>query len=285
MATGTSHTIRAVAGIRYRPAWLVWVVFGFAGLALLQDAVYSWVHGTPFYWSEALLFKVFWFLFLPLGYAFLLFDRRYPGPTGWGAVVARVFLASMAMGTAHVLLFATVISGVSELFFAESFSFYWAIEKNFSVHFYKYLSAYLGISAAVVWFHRHPPGASAPKAELQEAYPGVLTLQNGKKRIPVPVADIVSVHADDPYVAVHANGNVYLQASSLRRMEESLDPSIFVRVHRSSIANIRRVVEMRSRMNGDYDLRMCDGREIRLSRRYAQALKEKLPTLAEHHAN
>lgn len=105
-------------------------------------------------------------------------------------------------------------------------------------------------------------------------------LQAGRKRIPVPAGDIVSIHADSPYVAVHTKGNVYLQTSTLRHLEESLDPSVFVRVHRSTIANVRCITEMKSRMNGDYDLQMSDGREIRLSRRYAQALKDKLPLLA-----
>jgi two-component system LytT family response regulator len=49
-------------------------------------------------------------------------------------------------------------------------------------------------------------------------------------------------------------------------MEEHLDPLHFVRIHRSSIVNVERIKELRPWFHGDYQVLLCGGEELTLSR-------------------
>ena len=62
-------------------------------------------------------------------------------------------------------------------------------------------------------------------------------------------------------------GCVYLLRESLASLEERLDPSRFVRVHRSTIVNLAQVREIRARVAGDSIIVLRDGTELPLSRR------------------
>ena len=60
------------------------------------------------------------------------------------------------------------------------------------------------------------------------------------------------------------------------RTAERLDPARFVRVHRSRIVNIARIVRLVPLSNGDHTLVLDDGMEIGLSRTYRDALMRAL---------
>ena len=51
-------------------------------------------------------------------------------------------------------------------------------------------------------------------------------------------------------------------------LEELLDPDLFVRVHRSTIVNRKRVRSLRPHRNGEYFLTLDNRRELKLSRSY-----------------
>ena len=62
-----------------------------------------------------------------------------------------------------------------------------------------------------------------------------------------------------------------MYASSLRALQARLDPSLFVRVHRSTVVNVKQVHEMSPWSSGDYRLTLRDGTVVRLSRSYRHA--------------
>jgi two-component system LytT family response regulator len=69
-------------------------------------------------------------------------------------------------------------------------------------------------------------------------------IRDGARVHVVPAASIDYVEAQDDYVLVHAGGKSYLKSQPLSELESQLDPSAFVRVHRSylvSVAAIRRI--------------------------------------------
>ena len=59
----------------------------------------------------------------------------------------------------------------------------------------------------------------------------------------------------------------------MKRLEELLDPEKFVRVHRSTIVNRRRVRSLRPHRNGEYFLKLDNSREVKLSRSYKSNLE------------
>lgn len=90
--------------------------------------------------------------------------------------------------------------------------------------------------------------------------------------LPVQVADIVRLEADDDYTAVYAGGKRLLVHIPLREMAGRLDPQTFVRVHRCDIVNMAHVKAGRY-VERRIVLRMSDGSEVSSSRAGAQALQ------------
>ncbi len=73
------------------------------------------------------------------------------------------------------------------------------------------------------------------------------------------VDDIQRVSAAGNYVEVHARGKVHLVRDTLTTFIAQLDPSEFLRVHRSHVVRINFIAEMRPLFHGDYELVLKDG--------------------------
>ena len=86
------------------------------------------------------------------------------------------------------------------------------------------------------------------------------------------------VEAAGNYMNLHAAGAVYPLRETLTGLLSRLDPDRFVRVHRSYIVNIDQIAEILPQDNGDGLIRMQDGAELRLSRRYREALRRLAPS-------
>jgi two-component system LytT family response regulator len=86
------------------------------------------------------------------------------------------------------------------------------------------------------------------------------------------VDDIQRVSASGNYVEVHARGKVHLVRDTLTTFIAQLDPSEFLRVHRSHVVRISFITEMRPLFHGDYELVLRDGQTLSLSRRYKALL-------------
>jgi two-component system LytT family response regulator len=84
------------------------------------------------------------------------------------------------------------------------------------------------------------------------------------------VGEVDWLEAEDYYVQVHAGGRTHLLRQPLRELETRLDPHQFVRIHRSTIVNARRVQEMRPLFHGEYQVILRDGTCLKLSRSYRQ---------------
>ncbi len=97
------------------------------------------------------------------------------------------------------------------------------------------------------------------------------------KEIMVEVADIDWVEASGNYAVLHVGGETLEIRSSLTRLESELDPKRFVRVHKSRLVNVARIVEVTPWVSGDWRIRLQDGAEVNLSRRYRQRFEALVP--------
>jgi two-component system LytT family response regulator len=59
----------------------------------------------------------------------------------------------------------------------------------------------------------------------------------------------------------------------MNSLEQRLDPNRFVRVHRSRIINLARILELRPIDNREYFVKLSDGSQHRSSRTYADRLE------------
>lgn len=116
-------------------------------------------------------------------------------------------------------------------------------------------------------------GALAEAAGEGTSWPERLAIRDGTETNCVDIAAIDWIDAAGDYMCVHSDGDTYVLRGTMKRLEELLDPSIFVRVHRSAIVNRHRVTSMRAHRNGEYFLQLGDDKELKLSRKYKSNLE------------
>jgi two-component system LytT family response regulator len=119
-----------------------------------------------------------------------------------------------------------------------------------------------------------PPGpdAAAPAA----AWARCFEVRVGRCTRLVRVEELEWLQAEGDYIALHTRGGSHLLRQTLARMQEQLDPALFLRVHRSSIVRLDAVAELRALSNRDALLRLHSGTLVRASRGYVDALRARL---------
>ncbi|MCI0417217.1 LytTR family transcriptional regulator [bacterium] len=110
-------------------------------------------------------------------------------------------------------------------------------------------------------------------------YPSRLEIRSVRHVIYVETQEIDWIEAADNYVILHTISGSYLMRESMTRLEARLDPQKFLRIHRSTIINLNRVRELRSRRFGDRLAVMRDGTEVRVSRDRKFVLEQSLKQL------
>jgi two-component system LytT family response regulator len=123
---------------------------------------------------------------------------------------------------------------------------------------------------------------SAPDLELLaaeltdgKARPDRLAVREHGKIVLVPLAEVDWIEAADNYVRLHRGGNYHLLRQPLGRLEETLDPKRFARIHRSAIVNLTRVKALEPTPSGEYDVMLHDGRKLTLSRGHRDRFMER----------
>lgn len=92
----------------------------------------------------------------------------------------------------------------------------------------------------------------------------------------VKVADIDWVEADRNYVRLHVGSVTHTIRERISHLEETLDPRMFARIHRSTIVNLNRVREMQQWFSGDYVVLLETGARLRLSRHYRDRVERQV---------
>lgn len=151
--------------------------------------------------------------------------------------------------------------------------------------FAKDIIAYGLLSAGSValrhYLTRPVPVPAPPVAEVAQApLPERFAVRRKGREIMVEVADIDWIEASGNYAVLHVGDETFEIRSSLTRLEGELDPKRFVRVHKSHLVNIARVVEVTPWVNGDWRIRLQGGAEVNLSRRYRQRFEALAPVRA-----
>jgi len=75
---------------------------------------------------------------------------------------------------------------------------------------------------------------------------------------------------------LHVGPRNHLLRRSLAELEQDLDPALFCRIHRSAIVNINQIKNLKLNPDGDYNVVLENGSELRLSRRHRKTLQSRL---------
>ena len=99
-----------------------------------------------------------------------------------------------------------------------------------------------------------------------------LVVPTGHRSIFIRTEEIDWIEADRNYIRLHVRGRTHLLRENLSRIESTLDPAKFCRIHRSSIVNIDRIQAVESLSRGEYLVVLHDGTKLTSGRSYRRNL-------------
>jgi two-component system LytT family response regulator len=89
----------------------------------------------------------------------------------------------------------------------------------------------------------------------------------------VNVADIDWIQAAENYVELHVGSARHMLHVTMNAVEKSLDPGMFVRVHRAVIVNLGRIGTLQAGTHGEYLITLRDGMRLQSGRAYSDRLR------------
>jgi two-component system, LytTR family, response regulator len=119
-------------------------------------------------------------------------------------------------------------------------------------------------------------GSLLDELRARNRYVERLVVRSGGRILILRVEEIDWVEAASNYVRLHAAGREYLLRETMTALEAKLDPSAFVRIHRSTIVRVDRIRELEPLFQGDYVVILSDGTRLTSSRGYRERLQELL---------
>lgn len=109
--------------------------------------------------------------------------------------------------------------------------------------------------------------------EPESPHPDRLAIKDGSTTTFVSVKEIDWIDAAGDYMCIHVKGETHIMRTTMKELEAKLDPSVFQRVHRSTIVNLQRVEKVSSHINGEYHLILSCGSSLKMSRSYKDKVR------------
>lgn len=109
--------------------------------------------------------------------------------------------------------------------------------------------------------------------QTSEKYVARFTIQMGTRIQIVLAEDVEWIGAAGDYVELHVSGRSHLFRETMASLEQRLDPTRFIRIHRSRIVQAANIVQLQSLENREFTVQLSDGSEHRCSRTYADRLE------------
>jgi len=104
--------------------------------------------------------------------------------------------------------------------------------------------------------------AARPPAQYLERIP----VRDGTRVFIIPIAKLDYIEAQDDYVALCSEGKKQLKQQTISSLEVALDPSRFMRIHRSYIVNVERVTRVEPYAKDSHVAVLANGAQIPVSR-------------------
>ena len=268
-------------------ATLFWIAVFLAGALsnVIADALDAWRQAQPFDWWPPLVGQgtsiAASLLLLP---GLLAAVRRWPIQwDNWRRRLPLYVLGSVAWTLLHVAGMVALRTLVHAAMGAGYDYGPWA--SNLVYEFSKDARDFFLIASGVHafdWFQRQRQGEAhalaspdpgvPPVPELASARPRRFVVRKLGRDFLIDVDDIDRAQANGNYVNLHVAGRVYPMRSTMAALEALLDPSRFVRVHRSHLVNLARVASIEPLDSGDARVHLRDGTIVACSRRHRDAL-------------
>lgn len=103
-----------------------------------------------------------------------------------------------------------------------------------------------------------------------------LVIKNAGQVSFLKISEIDWIEAADYYACLHVGQRTHMLRRSISELEQDLDPSIFCRIHRSTIINTDRIRGLTLNEDGEYEVLLENKTSLRLSRSYRRQLQSRL---------
>jgi len=120
------------------------------------------------------------------------------------------------------------------------------------------------------------PAVLAHAARPPGQYAQRVVVKDGAHIHVIPIDRLDYAQAQDDYVALRTEGKTLLKTQTLGGLEASLDPSVFVRVHRSYLVRLDRIRALEPYGKNDHVAMLADGTRVPVSREGYARLRELL---------
>ena len=107
-------------------------------------------------------------------------------------------------------------------------------------------------------------------------YSNNLFVQKSEKLVNLPVQNIIHLEASKDYTIISTKTEQFVSSSGISKLEEKLDPKIFIRIHRSTIINLLKLVDLEKFGSGNLAARMDNGKTFTVSRSYAKSIRDRI---------
>jgi two-component system, LytTR family, response regulator len=133
------------------------------------------------------------------------------------------------------------------------------------------LSVHLG---QVSWAKANSRGSGSMSLSRQPANRALerFVVHSGKRRLVLQMCQIDFLRASGNYVLIYSDKAVHRMRGNIGDVMGKLDPFCFCRIHRSTIVNRERIVEVITKSSHGPVVKLESGVEIRISRTYAREI-------------
>ena len=90
------------------------------------------------------------------------------------------------------------------------------------------------------------------------------------------VEEIDWIEAAENYVRLHAGRESHLVHGTMNKLASRLNPAQFLRIHRSTIVNLKKIKQLEPLFHGEYVVTLHDGTQLSSGRSYRQQLQSLL---------
>lgn len=92
----------------------------------------------------------------------------------------------------------------------------------------------------------------------------------------IPTHEVSFFEAEDDYIAIHTSLGKYLKKMTMKSLEEALDPSKFVRVHRSYLINLNEITKIEPYERDNFLVLLRGGEKVPVSKTGYSRLRQVL---------
>jgi two-component system, LytTR family, response regulator len=121
---------------------------------------------------------------------------------------------------------------------------------------------------------RPTPAPSAPAADAR--YQQALEVHAGSGVVRLPVTEIDWIEAAKDYVILHTSTRSHMVRVTMAMLEETLDPAVLVRVHRSAFVRRDAVAQVERAGGGAVAVVLKDGATLQVGPSFARTVAERL---------